>query len=72
MPDGQPLVWALKLLGHAAEGRVRGLDLVDRARARAARAGQRCYLYGGRYQGALAHLARELRLRRPDCKSSGG
>jgi N-acetylglucosaminyldiphosphoundecaprenol N-acetyl-beta-D-mannosaminyltransferase len=70
--DGQPLVWALKLLGHPAEGRVYGPDLMDRACARAARTGQRFYLYGGRHQGAFAQLARQLRLRHPGLQIVGG
>src|SRR3954447_26370 len=48
VPDGQPLVWALKLLGHPLEDRVYGPELMDRACARAAQSGQRIYLYGGR------------------------
>jgi N-acetylglucosaminyldiphosphoundecaprenol N-acetyl-beta-D-mannosaminyltransferase len=45
---------------------------MDRACARAARTGQRFYLYGGRNQGALAQLARCLRLRHPGLKIVGG
>jgi N-acetylglucosaminyldiphosphoundecaprenol N-acetyl-beta-D-mannosaminyltransferase len=48
VPDGQPLVWALNLLGHRLGDRVYGPDLMDRACARAARTGRRMYLYGGR------------------------
>src|SRR5918997_4579559 len=58
VPDGQPLVWALKALGHPLPDRVYGPELMDRACARAAATGQRTYLYGGRNQGALAELAR--------------
>ena len=72
VPDGQPLVWALKLLGHRIDDRVYGPDLMDRACARAARTGQRFYLYGGRNQGALAQLARVLRLRYPGLRIVGG
>ena len=63
VPDGQPLVWALKALGHPLSDRVYGPELMDRACARAARSGMRFYLYGGRNPGALAELARVLRLR---------
>src|SRR5919108_491636 len=45
--DGQPLVWALKALGHDVDDRVYGPELMDRACARAARTGRRFYLYGG-------------------------
>jgi N-acetylglucosaminyldiphosphoundecaprenol N-acetyl-beta-D-mannosaminyltransferase len=72
VPDGQPLVWALNALGHDLPGRVYGPELMDRACARAARSGARHYLYGGRNQGALAELARTLRLRHPGLRIVGG
>ena len=72
VPDGQPLVWALNLLGHRVADRVYGPELMDRACARAARAGQNFYLYGGRNQGALAQLARVLRLRHAGLQIVGG
>ena len=72
VPDGQPLVWALNLLGHRLGDRVYGPELMDRACARAARTGQRFYLYGGRNAGGLAQLARELRLRHPGLTIVGG
>ena len=72
VPDGQPLVWALRGLGHPLKDRVYGPDLMDRACARAARTGQRFYLYGGRNPGALQELARMLRLRHPGLKVVGG
>jgi N-acetylglucosaminyldiphosphoundecaprenol N-acetyl-beta-D-mannosaminyltransferase len=72
VPDGQPLVWALNALGHDLPDRVYGPELMDRACARAARTGTRHYLYGGRNQGALAELARTLRLRHPGLKVVGG
>jgi N-acetylglucosaminyldiphosphoundecaprenol N-acetyl-beta-D-mannosaminyltransferase len=72
VPDGQPLVWALNFLGHPLEERVYGPELMERACARAARSGRRIYLYGGRNPGALAQLARVLRLRHPGLKLVGG
>src|SRR5215210_2292661 len=72
VPDGQPLVWALNALGHRLRNRVYGPDLMQRACARAAASGQRFYLYGGRNPGALAELARMLRLRHPGLKIVGG
>jgi N-acetylglucosaminyldiphosphoundecaprenol N-acetyl-beta-D-mannosaminyltransferase len=72
VPDGQPLVWALNALGHSLPNRVYGPELMDRACARAARSGQRFYLYGGRNHGALAELARNLRLRHPGLMIVGG
>src|SRR5690348_11880557 len=41
--DGQPLVWALRALGHRLQDRVYGPELMDRACARAARSGLRMY-----------------------------
>lgn len=72
VPDGQPLVWALNLLGHQLGDRVYGPDLMDRGCARAARTGRRMYLYGGRDQGALVQLTRNLRLRHPGLHIVGG
>jgi N-acetylglucosaminyldiphosphoundecaprenol N-acetyl-beta-D-mannosaminyltransferase len=72
VPDGQPLVWALRMLGHPLESRVYGPDLMEAACARAAATGKRFYLYGGRNPGALAQLARQLRLRYPGLKIVGG
>jgi N-acetylglucosaminyldiphosphoundecaprenol N-acetyl-beta-D-mannosaminyltransferase len=72
VPDGQPLVWAMNALGHDLPSRVYGPDLMDRACARAARTGLRFYLYGGRDQGALVQLARNLRLRHPGLQIVGG
>jgi N-acetylglucosaminyldiphosphoundecaprenol N-acetyl-beta-D-mannosaminyltransferase len=72
VPDGQPLVWAMNLLGRDLRSRVYGPDLMDRACARAAQSGRRFYLYGGRNQGALAQLTRALRLRHPGLRIVGG
>jgi len=72
VPDGQPLVWALRALGHPLPDRVYGPELLDRACARAAVSGRRFYLYGGRTQGALVELARTLRLRHPGLQIVGG
>ncbi len=58
VPDGQPLVWALRALGHARATRVYGPDLMARFCARAARSGIPIYLYGGRTPEALALLER--------------
>ena len=65
VPDGQPLVWALQLLGHRLRDRVYGPELMDRACARAARTGRGFYLYGGRDEESLALLERELVRRHP-------
>src|SRR3954451_16148281 len=39
VPDGMPLVWSLRMLGHPLENRVYGPDLMDLSCARAARSG---------------------------------
>ncbi|MEA2313088.1 MAG: N-acetylglucosaminyldiphosphoundecaprenol N-acetyl-beta-D-mannosaminyltransferase [Solirubrobacteraceae bacterium] len=72
VPDGQPLVWAMNALGQNMTSRVYGPDLMDLACARAAETGRRFYLYGGRSHGALAELARSLRLRHPGLQIVGG
>ena len=72
LPDGQPLVWAIKALGHSLPGRVYGPELMSRACARAAATGQRFYLYGGRNQGALVQLTLNLRRSYPGLQIVGG
>ncbi len=72
VPDGMPLVWALRLLGHPAATRVYGPDLMAAFCARAARAGTPMYLYGGRTPQALELLARRLRERFPGIEIAGG
>jgi N-acetylglucosaminyldiphosphoundecaprenol N-acetyl-beta-D-mannosaminyltransferase len=72
VPDGQPLVWALRALGHDLDTRVYGPELMARACARAVRNGQRHYLYGGRDDEALAQLNTNLRERFPGLQLVGG
>ena len=72
VPDGQPLVWAMNLLGHDLPHRVYGPELMERACERAARTGVRMYLYGGRNQGALVQLALNLRRRFSGLQIVGG
>src|SRR2546421_284765 len=72
VPDGQPLVWAINMLGHSLGSRVYGPELMSRACRRGASSGQRFYLYGGRNQGALVQLALNLRHRDPGVKIVGG
>jgi N-acetylglucosaminyldiphosphoundecaprenol N-acetyl-beta-D-mannosaminyltransferase len=47
-PDGQPFVWAAKLLRQRLPGRVAGIDLMEAVLRRAAEKGWRIYLLGGR------------------------
>jgi N-acetylglucosaminyldiphosphoundecaprenol N-acetyl-beta-D-mannosaminyltransferase len=72
VPDGQPLVWALRALGHPHASRVYGPELMARYCARSVHTGRRLYLYGGRHQGALVQLALNLRRRFPGVKIVGG
>lgn len=70
-PDGQPLVWALRALGHARATRIYGPDLMAAFCARAARSGIPVYLYGGRDPQALALLQARLRERFPGLPIAG-
>jgi N-acetylglucosaminyldiphosphoundecaprenol N-acetyl-beta-D-mannosaminyltransferase len=72
LPDGQPLVWAMNLLGHNVTQRVYGPELMARYCERSAATGTRMFLYGGRNQGALVQLALNLRRRYPGLKIVGG
>jgi N-acetylglucosaminyldiphosphoundecaprenol N-acetyl-beta-D-mannosaminyltransferase len=70
VPDGQPLVWAMNLLGHNLSSRVYGPDLMERACERAARTGQSFFLYGGR-AAALELLREALPKRYPGLRIVG-
>jgi N-acetylglucosaminyldiphosphoundecaprenol N-acetyl-beta-D-mannosaminyltransferase len=72
VPDGQPIVWALRLLGHRRATRVYGPDLMWHWCERAARSGIPTYLYGGRDDAARALLERRLRERFPGLRIAGG
>lgn len=72
VPDGQPLAWALRALGHDIDARVYGPELMARAFARSAHSGQRHFLYGGRDDEALAQLVANLKERFPGVRIAGG
>jgi len=72
VPDGQPLVWALRALGHARATRVYGPDLMLAFCERAAAAGIPMYLYGGRTPQALELLRARLCERFPGLRIVGG
>lgn len=72
VPDGQPLVWALNLLGHTQPNRVYGPTLMEEHCRHAATTGTRVYLYGGRDRHALDTLSRNLRARFPGLQIVGG
>ena len=69
VPDGQPLVWALRALGHQTATRVYGPKLMARYCEHAAQAGTPIYLYGGRNDAALVELSVALRSTTRDCRS---
>jgi N-acetylglucosaminyldiphosphoundecaprenol N-acetyl-beta-D-mannosaminyltransferase len=72
VPDGQPLVWALRALGHGADAtRVYGPDLMARYCEHAAADGTPAFLYGGRNEAALVRLAVNLRTRFPGLQLVG-
>jgi N-acetylglucosaminyldiphosphoundecaprenol N-acetyl-beta-D-mannosaminyltransferase len=71
VPDGQPLVWALKALGHRGATRIYGPDLMAAFCAHAAQRGIPVYLYGGRTPEALAMLQGRLRERFPGLNIAG-
>jgi N-acetylglucosaminyldiphosphoundecaprenol N-acetyl-beta-D-mannosaminyltransferase len=72
VPDGVPLVWALRALGHQRATRVYGPDLMAHYCARSARTGTRMYLYGGRSDAALEQLRCALLRRHPGLRIVGG
>jgi N-acetylglucosaminyldiphosphoundecaprenol N-acetyl-beta-D-mannosaminyltransferase len=72
VPDGQPLVWALRALGHRTATRIYGPDLMAGFCARAAREQIPIYLYGGRTPEALALLEERLLERFPGLPIAGG
>jgi N-acetylglucosaminyldiphosphoundecaprenol N-acetyl-beta-D-mannosaminyltransferase len=71
LPDGQPIVWALRSLGHGAT-RQYGPDLMALYCERSARTGRRMYLYGGRTPEALRILTETLERRYPGLSIVGG
>jgi N-acetylglucosaminyldiphosphoundecaprenol N-acetyl-beta-D-mannosaminyltransferase len=74
VPDGQPLIWALRAFGHRLPSRVYGPTLMEKALERGMRTGRRFYLYGGRNgdERALAELTEKLRARFPGVQIVGG
>jgi N-acetylglucosaminyldiphosphoundecaprenol N-acetyl-beta-D-mannosaminyltransferase len=72
VPDGQPLVWALRALGHPQASRVYGPELMARYCERSAATGARMFLYGGRTNDALVQLHDALCKRYPGLRIVGG
>jgi N-acetylglucosaminyldiphosphoundecaprenol N-acetyl-beta-D-mannosaminyltransferase len=72
VPDGMPLVWALRSLGESIDDRVYGPTLMERCCERLARRGGRVWLCGGHDEEALAALRAELVRRFPGLVVAGG
>lgn len=61
VPDGMPVAWMLRRLGHAGQARINGPDLMWRYCAVAERAGTGIFLYGNTARTLRALRARLLR-----------
>lgn len=71
VPDGQPLVWAMKSLGHQDASRIYGPELMARYCERSARTGVKMFLYGGRDEETLDSLITRLKERFPGIQIVG-
>jgi len=69
-PDGAPIAWALRRLGHAGQERINGPDLMWRYLAEAERLGQVVFFYGST-PATLALLEAALRRQFPRLKIGG-
>jgi N-acetylglucosaminyldiphosphoundecaprenol N-acetyl-beta-D-mannosaminyltransferase len=72
VPDGVPLVWALRALGHREATRIYGPDLMAKYCARSARTGTTMFLYGGKSDAALELLTTKLVERFPGLRIVDG
>lgn len=70
VPDGMPLVWTGRALGHADVRRVYGPDLMLALCAAAAERGWSCYFYGGQ-PGVAARVSDVLGSRFPGLRVAG-
>lgn len=69
-PDGAPVAWMLRRLGHAGQARINGPDLMWRCCAWAAENDQSIYLYGGT-DSTLALLRARLQQAFPALRIAG-
>ena len=69
-PDGAPVAWMLRRLGHARQARINGPDLMWRCCADAAARGTSVYLYGGTVE-VSARLQQRLRAAFPALRIAG-
>lgn len=65
VPDGQPVVWAMRLLGYSIRRRVYGPELMLQLCKHCAQQGWPIYLYGGHTAGALSQLQNALQQKVP-------
>ena len=71
LPDGMPLVWALRSLGEDITQRVYGPDLMLATCEHSLATGARHFLYGGYDEGVTRALAGSLRERFPGLEVAG-
>jgi N-acetylglucosaminyldiphosphoundecaprenol N-acetyl-beta-D-mannosaminyltransferase len=71
VPDGMPVVWALRALGEPIEDRVYGPDLMLMACERLLPRRTGHFLYGGRDAAATAALEKGLKRRFPKLRIAG-
>uniref|UniRef100_UPI003137A617 WecB/TagA/CpsF family glycosyltransferase n=1 Tax=Variovorax sp. YR752 TaxID=1884383 RepID=UPI003137A617 len=69
-PDGAPVAWLMRRLGHARQPRINGPDLMWRYCAQAAQRDESIYLYGGSPQ-SLQLLQQRLRQAFPALRIAG-
>src|SRR5208283_1677859 len=70
LPDGMPLVWISRLLGHPLAERVTGVDLVPQLAALSARKGYKIFLLGGK-EGVADRAAKLLESNYPGVRIVG-
>lgn len=68
--DGQPVVWASRILQQPLKERVTGIDLFDGLMKRCAERGFRIYLVGAREE-VIAHAVEVLKSRHPSLQLAG-
>jgi N-acetylglucosaminyldiphosphoundecaprenol N-acetyl-beta-D-mannosaminyltransferase len=68
--DGQPVVWASRLLGDPVPCRVAGIDLMEQLLARAAVKGYRVYILGATAE-TLERAVRRMRTELPSLRLAG-
>jgi N-acetylglucosaminyldiphosphoundecaprenol N-acetyl-beta-D-mannosaminyltransferase len=69
-PDGAPVAWILRRLGHSRQQRINGPDLMLKYCEQAASRGESVFLYGGAAE-TLERLQAALRKRFPKLKIAG-